>query len=511
MSDWEELRLGNTVAAGIASTERLRVWVHGSDAGTHELRAFAENQRCVAEATVELGEDGNRTAAATLQLTGCAGQRILVQLCREGQVLAACQARLCPGDDAWAHRHVSFAVASCHQPFSESGELLPAAVSMLDAAAAQCERDEVAFALLMGDQLYTDAPQSKSLFEPEYFASLDEGESILACSSDRVRRILHRRYERFMAVPGFSKLLASVATIPMPDDHEFIDNFGTHPEHATAHWAAFKDGALQAYRDYQGTRACLDREDPDALDYGFTWGPLAVYGLDIRRNRATSEGKTQAFSDAQFEALRTFLSRHGDMPALALMNPIPLVHVESAWVNAAASLLSLGSDLHERWSHSSCIEARDALLALLLDHAQRNPKQKIILLGGDVHAGSAYQIDFPECGVQMVQLTSSPLSNDEGWLNARAGELAAQAVSSVELADGRRAIVTALRGQTPKTDRNPFGGLNLGIVDVSTNGEGVATISLRLVGHDGSGGPTTVLDTGALGRRPDPTSGLRIV
>jgi hypothetical protein len=247
------------------------------------------------------------------------------------------------------------------------------------------------------------------------------------------------------------------------------------------------------------------------LDYEFTWGPLAVYGLDIRSNRRTSEGKTQAYTERQLESLRAFLKRHGEMPALALMTSIPLVHAESQVVNAAARLLSLGSDLHERWSHSSCIEARDAVLALLLDHAQENPRQKIILLGGDVHSGSADQVDFEDCGVQMLQLTSSPLSNEEGWLNARAGELASLAVSALELADGRRAVVTTLRGRTKQLDCNPFGGLNVGFVDISTDAEGIATVSLRLVGHDGSGGPKPILDTGPLGRRPDPARGIRIV
>ena len=65
-------------------------------------------------------------------------------------------------------------------------------------------------------------------------------------------------------------------------------------------------------------------------------------------------------------------------------------------------------------------------------------------------------------------------------------------------------VVTPLRGRAEDVDKNPYGGLNMGIVDVSTDADGVATIGFRLIGHDGEGNPVTILDTGALGRRRDP-------
>ena len=396
---------------------------------------------------------------------------------------------------------------SCHQPFKEDGSIHPASASMLEAARLQLEADDAAFALLMGDQLYTDAPSPMSLFDADYMKSLGVGD-ILDCSESEVRRIFHRRYARFAGVPGFARLLRSIGTIPMPDDHEFVDNFGTHPDHATPRWRAFKAGALQAYRDYQGARTAFAERPSNSLDYAFTWGPVAVYGLDIRSNRATSNGKTRAYTPQQLDDLRHFMARNAEMPALALMISIPLVHVSSRWVDAAARVLPLGSDLHERWSHASCVEARDVLLDAILEHATQHPRQKIILLGGDVHAGSAYEIDFAEQGVQLFQLTSSPLSNEEGWLNARAGEAAAQALSSLELSDGRCATVTSLRGRHANVDQNPFGGLNMGLVDISTDADGLATIGLRLVSHDGEGMPVTILDTGPLGRRRDPDRAL---
>ena len=506
MSAWDETSLGDAIVAGVAAEDRSRIWVHGARGGEVRVRA-RRGAEVVAEVPLILEAERGCTAATTLEMPGCAGERVELELVRDGRTVARARTRLCPGARAWANQRMTFAVASCHQPFTDAGEVHPASASMLEAARVQVEADDAAFVLLMGDQLYADAPASKSLFDPDYVASLGF-EDILDLSAAEVRRVFQHRYERFAGVPGFSRLLASVGTIPMPDDHEFVDNFGTHPDHAGPRWRAFKQGALQAYRDHQGARTALAERPSDSLDYAFTWGPVAVYGLDIRSNRETAEGKTRAYTGQQLEDLRGFLARTADMPVLALMVSIPLVHVSSRWVDAAARVLPLGSDLHERWSHASCVEARDVLLGTILDHAVRNPRQKIILLGGDVHAGSAYQVDFADDGVQLLQLTSSPLSNEEGWLNARAGEAAAQALSSLELSDGRSATVTSLRGRSEDLDRNPYGGLNLGLVDISTDAEGLATIGLRLVGHDGEGRPKTLLDTGPLGRRRDPETSV---
>ncbi len=507
MDAWEESSIESAVVAGVATEGRLQVWVRGHSAGPHHLRAYCAGE-LVAQRDVELSEERDHTAVVILEVPDRAGSALDLHLCVRGDIVARGRGKLSPGRDARAGQRFTFAVASCHQPFTEEGAAHPGSASMLRAARAQFEADDVAFALLMGDQLYTDAPATRSLFDAEYFASLGEGDDVLECSASVVRRIFHRRYRRFLGAEGFAQLLASIGTIPMPDDHEFIDNFGTHPDHDTERWAAFKEGALRAYGDYQGARASLASTGDGTLDYGFTWGPLAVYGLDIRSNRATTDGKTRAYLPSQLDALAAFLQSTASMPVLALMTSIPLVYAEPSLVETLASALPKGSDLHERWSHSSCIEARDAVLGLLLDHSKRNPQQKVVLLGGDVHAGSAYEIDFPYCGVQMLQLTSSPLSNEEGWLNARAGELAARVVSSIELGDGRSGSVTALRGRGANADQNPFGGLNLGLVDISTDAEGTATVGFRLVSHDGAGAPKTVFDTGPIGRRAAPDRAL---
>ncbi|MCR9160005.1 MAG: alkaline phosphatase D family protein [Nannocystaceae bacterium] len=502
MNAWMSSSLGDALAAGVPEHGAVRVWAHAARPGSARVRALADG-KTIAEAPLEFAAESGCTAAVTLPCRGDTGGSIALQLIRDGEICATARARVCPAPGTWANQRLSFAVTSCHQPFTDEGALHPASMSMLDAACTQVETDEVPFILLMGDQLYTDAPASRSLFDARYAKTLGV-DDILECSAARVREILHRRYARFAGAPGFARLLGSTATLPMPDDHEFIDNFGTHPDHATPRWRAFREGALAAYRDWQGARATLSELPGASLDYSFTWGPVAVYGLDVRSNRVTADGRTRPYTDEQLSNLRRFLEEHRRWPVLALMVSIPLVHASSAWTDAATSMLPKGSDVHERWSHESCVEARDRLLAAIVEHSAANAHQRVVLLGGDVHAGAAYEVDFAEDGVQLLQLTSSPLTNEEGWINAKAGELAARAVSTLDLADGRHAAVTRMRGLEPGVDHNPFGGLNMGLVDIETDARGVPTVGFRLVSHDGEGQPKTVFATGPLGRRPDP-------
>jgi hypothetical protein len=113
-----------------------------------------------------------------------------------------------------------------------------------------------------------------------------------------------------------------------------------------------------------------------------------------------------------------------------------------------------------------------------------------------VHSGAAFSIAF-EHGVRIHQLTSSAISHHENILVAKACELASKTVTSIELPGGPNATVTLLRGVTPDRDRNPFGQLNIGLVDITDHADHIG-IGLRLVSHDGEGRPVTVFDSGEI-------------
>ncbi len=501
--------LEQSVAAGAVEPHRVRIWARSAHAGPHTLRFEHDTGALVDEHAIMLDPSIADGTYADWFGGLSPSTRYRVQLRREDEVVSHAAFRTPPAGRDDAPRRWSFGAVSCHQPFDDDGSLSDVSVSMLRAARAALVRADVAFVLMMGDQTYADSPASHSLFDDEYFRRIaPRGRTHpLQCTREELRALYQARHRNFWGCEAFDRLVRQFSCYCMPDDHELVDNFGSDPSHAGEDWQALRNGALDAFFDYQGSRvhprdpATGDR--PAALDWGFRWGPAAVFGLDVRSNRRTEGERTTVFSEAQRASLQGFLHANVDAPLLVVMAPIPLVHVHEGVVAKIARVLGHGSDLHERWAHPQCHDAREQFVSLLLAQAQAAPRQRIVLLGGDVHAGAAFSIDFADEGAQLLQFTSSALSNQQGWLAEVASGQSVHTAEAITLGDGRTGNVSLLRGRSREHDHNPYGGLNAGIVDVFDHGDWVG-VGFRLIGHDGEGNPVTRFDTGEIGLRRDP-------
>ena len=503
MQTFGDGELEGLVAVGRVTPLSARIWARTKASGRVQIgiEPFGSPPLRRVEAVVPAGA-ADHTAAWTYpdDFAGApplaASERYRVRVLRDGGELGEAQFRTPPADGGAAPARWSFGALSCHQPFAPDGTLHEEGAAMLQAANRALSDAEAQFVLLMGDQVYADYPPSRSLFSADYFARIAplDRATIFECSRAEVRQIYQRRHRQFWAPPGFQALQASFACYPMLDDHEVVDNFGTDPAHAETEWENIRGGALDAFHDYQASRVHPQR--PECFDYGFEWGPAAFYVMDVRSQRRTRDGQTEVFSQAQVFAFREYLSRHRDARLLALVTPIPLVYLEGAIVRTAATLLSQGSDVHERWSHPSCVATRDLLLRSLHQHALDNPHQTILLLGGDVHTGAAYRIDF-EDGPCFYQLVSSALSNRERLLMSKASETASRAVNGVDAERCPEAEVHLLSGVAADRSHNPFGGLNIGLVDVIDDGNRIA-LNQRLISYQAGGEPLTVFETGEL-------------
>jgi len=509
---FDDHQLGDLVAVGTITASSARVWARSEHSGPHQLRVSGPRGELLARVDVELHRERDDGTGAWW-LADHAVPALppdtphAVELWHGDQRLSSARFRTAAASREAAPKRWSFGAFSCHQPFDDDGSVSDQARSMLVATRRAYEQADVRFVLMMGDQTYADLPSGRSLFSDDYFTRVappGRG-SVLECSHDEIRALYQQRHRIFFGLPEFAALQSAFACYPMPDDHELVDNFGTDPAHCAPPWQALRDGALDAFFDYQGARIHPRGPGgtrPRTLDWSLRWGPAAIWGLDIRSQRRTEDGTTTAYLPEQLDAMRSFFEANADAPLMVVMIPIPIVHVEGHIVSVAGRVLGEGSDLHERWSHPQCLAARDRLLTTVLELERAHPKRRILMLGGDVHAGAAFEIDF-EHGVQIIQLTSSALSNREGWLVEKACEQAARSVDSIEVPGHSRGAVGLIRGSDPDHDANPFGRLNAGIIDVYDHGDRVG-MGLRLISHDGEGNPVTVFRTGELGRRGDP-------
>jgi alkaline phosphatase D len=380
---------------------------------------------------------------------------------------------------------------SCHEPFDAAGVVHERARRMLRIAGETLRAPDVAFAVLAGDQVYADHPPRCSLFDARFFAreAPPGRRSILDCTRAEVRALYQRRYRAFWAFPEWRRLQAQLATYPILDDHEIVDNWGSIEEHHGPRWANLRDGALDAFHDYQASRV-LPRRGP-AFDHGFRWGRTGVYVTDLRSQRRATRETTLVLGDAQHARLAAWLAASGDLDALLLVVSVPIMHL----AEAAATLIGklFPGDAADRWTFANALPCRDRLLRAVHTHARAHPRQRIVMLAGDIHVGCAFRLDWSDGTPALIQLTSSAVSNVTSPVVRLGAKLVPHTVGDVwgDGFTGRGALIPSV-----VDGEHPYPGLNFGLVDL--DGGRPARLRFRLVGDDGAEMPRAkmVYDSG---------------
>ena len=305
------------------------------------------------------------------------------------------------------------AFGSCHQPHDARGRVRPQARAALSGYRRLFRERRVRLFLGLGDQIYTDAPRRGRL--------VDAGDPPAGDAAEH-RRALDRRYRSFWNQPEWLGLITDLPFLPILDDHEVVDNFGSDPRHAGPEWAPFRAAALAAYRDYQASRVVpVDRPDAGPFDFGLHYGPLALFALDLRSERRQGDD-ARILSAAQWERLEAFLERVGPDQVVAIASSVPLLHTPrwASWLGAAVTFR--GDDFSDRWTHPAYQADRERLVAVLEAHARRAPDRPIVMLAGDIHCGAGQVGRCPD-GAHITQCVSSPLTNGQGplvgWLARR--------------------------------------------------------------------------------------------
>jgi alkaline phosphatase D len=362
----------------------------------------------------------------------------------------------------------AMAFLSCHQPFDDEGQVMPAAQEMLSALHRALEQHDVRQVVLGGDQMYSDFPKTRSLFKNDYFAEHAPSgrENVLDCSAEEVRRLFQQRYRHFWNVDGWRALLSNYPCYPILDDHDIVDNWGSEVEHSSSKWANFRRGAFQAYCDYQGTLVQAPTAGPPAfLDYTSSQANCAVYFLDIRSNRRVGDDP-RVVDDNQFRALEAFLAHNTQRDVIFLVVSVPMIHLPRAMSQFAALVTPDGEDFSDRWSSRGHQQDRGRVMRLLHGHQGRHPEQRLVLLSGDIHIGCLHQIQWPDRSPNLYQLVSSGITHDTGWYIQRLSSAIIRCNRTLSIEDGPTARVR-LRDGVESSHCNPCPKMNFGIVEVT--------------------------------------------
>lgn len=501
-SDFMSRLAQRLVATAIPDHRSVRIWIRSDHVGEHSVVLEGpEGTRRVGRFDVpdDPALDGTTVVRIPDDIGGedlrpITSYRFEVRSA-DGARIGAGRFTTAPRGEADAPDRFAIAIASCHQPFADDGSIAEKTLRPLAGLAQLFERHRVRALMLLGDQMYNDLPAGQSLFDDLAFRRVAPAKRrrVLDCTREEVRALLQHRYRAFWKVEPFARLQASFPTVCMLDDHELVDNFGSDPEHATQAWAAFREGALDAFHDYQGLRA-HDRPRPAAFPTRFAWGPLAGLVLDLRSQRVCDADRIRPMGEDQWALLDRFLLEELARPVLMLGLTVPLLHVPEWMVTRAAKLAPRGSGVHERWSHPAARASRDRLVHRLLAHRRAAPDQRVILVSGDVHVGTVCEVTF-DGEHPMLQVVSSALSNLENVIVRKSSSEVAELRPAFETEAGVCCAARLIEG-VDGAAANPYKGLNAGIIEIH-RARGRWDVRVRLVGEGEDEDAAIVYDTGS--------------
>lgn len=495
--------LSRMVGVGKITDESVRIWLRTDRAGDHELEVWPDRQPAKGEIGVFKVPDGAADLTDSVAFPGdFPGLSPLQPLQRYRFRITRSNGRVTVGIGSFqtapkgtedTPEKFSIGVMSCHQPFEEtSGLLSDASMRMLRLARAALLQHDARLVLLCGDQIYSDHPERCNLFEQHYTSSkLPFGsDPILMWPAATVRKAFQQRYRQFWWMKEIQYVHGHFPCYPILDDHEIVDDWGSKVVHARptkyTDWSRLKVGALQAYADYQATRVMPPMTTlPDSLHYRFEYGTVGGFVLDLRSQRSIADGRL--IGKSQFADFERFLKESADKHAILVVASVPVVHLPDWLTNVGASIAGDRVDFPDHWSYKKNIPTRNRFLNLLRNYSRNHPRQKIILVSGDVHIGCAFAIRWKAQGDPTIyQFTSSAISNK---MKKAEVEASVHGPSLFGLTDSIQfggqdpaAQVSLLKGGKGGLRNNPFGGLNLGIIEVRKRGN-ESGIVLKLMGY----------------------------
>ncbi len=376
-----------------------------------------------------------------------------------------------PGVDGRA----KFAFLSCHQPFRSDGSPHPESLDMLQRVLELLREERPDAVFLMGDQLYSDMPRDSSEFDSSDRLRLGDD----ATAAD-VRQRWHTRYRRFWDVPGWREMLAEFSCLPILDDHEVKDCFGSSEEHRTEDWAPIRHGALQAYTDYQASRVLSAPDPTGPFHFPVERGPVRAFVLDLRSQRLRDPSHP-LLGSRQARDLERFLSDSEGAPHVLLVCSVPIAHVPRGLVGRVGRWIDGANEFDDRWESEQFRCDQDHVLGLLDRLQDRSPETRVLVAAGDIHVGSLQRIRRTDSGHEFLQIISSPFSHRQSALARGIARLAFLPHAMFDPSDGPRVDVELVRGEG--IHRNPTADLNFAMVDFE--GSAPDGRRLRLWSHRG--------------------------
>lgn len=494
MGGFGSVQVRNMVAVGTVTPTSARLWFRTDLAGEHRVDVFDAGPAPIQSKKVVVAAQNANDNTCVVDFAGLSPAHrysYRVERTADGTPLGSGVFQTFPSNAAGTPERFSLAFWSCHQPFNTpDGDLSERAMRMLRLAPSVLEQHDAKFVLMCGDQIYADNPGTYSLFDPHYTnTKVHPGQgSILEWPASDVRRAYQQHYRTYYAMPELRRIYANYPCLPILDDHELVDDWGSDPAHMTPKWANLREGAMAAYYDYQGSRIVYPGDTrPPSFYYAFDYGSVGLFVLDIRSQRDITQGRL--YGQEQLDQLKTFLASHtqSSHDVVLIVASVPVMHLPDWLTNVGAAIVGGRIDFPDHWSYTKNVGDRDRFLKVLHDHQVANPRQRMAILSGDVHVGVGFAIHWLGDNKPILyQFTSSAITNRLKRTEVYFSKLGPGLMRDIECDWGGKAKACLLGtngGALSPPANNPFGGLNIGIVEIRKRGDH-STLRFKLVGYE---------------------------
>jgi PhoD-like phosphatase len=306
-------------------------------------------------------------------------------------------------------------------------------------------RDQPAFLLALGDQIYVDAGESAG----QAMLGGTTSTSKRYAAGD-VRSFFETIYRATFSLEPYAAALQALPSAMMWDDHEIRDGWGSQGDEESEDWRQHLTTAREYFVAWQGARnpprgaspasaeAYLDAARVGAKltrnpehDFSFDWGREATFFvMDLRSCRNVDERRV--VSNEQLNRLETWFASRDDSPTVwVLGSPLPLCHDERwfDWLQRKA-VKSRKDDMLDAWWSEPLSEQRERVFRIIEQHFRTHTQHRLLVLSGDVHFSELLELSDSRGRVFGHEIVSSGLA---------------------------QTYFKRLRGRTPRDTKLPYG------------------------------------------------------
>jgi alkaline phosphatase D len=216
--------------------------------------------------------------------------------------------------------HLDFLLMSCHNPETSKNDGADGCAVWAQIPEIMSQNKNVRFAVLAGDQIYADEVEVAVRKEPDL---------------TKRQNLYLGVYKRFWDNINYRRVLCSVPSVLMWDDHDITDGWGSredaYPDEQSStfeqEWINLFEAARSTFKEMQGSRNPPPLSDSftSGFDYCFKIGRAGFVVSDLRSNRNVR--KRRMLLAEQFDSIRKWVQANkSDLDVLFFVSTVVFSH-----------------------------------------------------------------------------------------------------------------------------------------------------------------------------------------